>query len=547
MAIPRITTAADRIWQAALRAHSEDSLMQELAQSLRQAADAAECDLLLREGDSLVLVASTFSPELAHRVRIGKGIGLCGTAMAQARPISIESGLTKHPQFRAYPGLDEGRSESAVILPLAHEDGTGPVLSQGARSGRTLGVAMLRRPTAWAMAPDEIDRLEEAAGAVAVAIGLFRNAYELGVRRNRLGAVSEVTRILTGSPYLEEILQLLVNITAQQFGYVVVTVRLLDEEHHELVLRATQSTVKAYQRKRAIRLGESIAGRAIAQKRTIVVPEVQEEEDYIGHDLAVEQGLHSMICVPLTIRDRSVGVMSCYTGEVREFPADEIHALETIAKQAAITIEHAKLQVRHTLMQEMHHRVKNNLQQVVSLLRLQLRQSHYKSLEEALNDSLSRILAIASVHDLLSREDLDHVGIRSVAEALVQHQQQSFLPPGKQIAFLVRGDDVRLNMTQATQVALILNELLQNAVEHGYETADIGDVHITVEDRDDEIGLWVSNCGDPLPPDFAVEEQGHLGLQIVANLSRALGGSFTLRDVLGWTVAEVKFSRLGAE
>ncbi|HRF60808.1 MAG TPA: GAF domain-containing protein [Fimbriimonadaceae bacterium] len=534
MAKTNVSMVAERIWHAALAARSEDSLMQELAQSLRLMAGAAECDLLLREGESLVLMASTFAPELAHRVRIGKGIGLCGTAMAQSRPILIEQGLTNHPQFRAYPGLDEGRSESAVILPLAHEGGT-------------LGVAMLRRPTPWIADKGEINGLDEAARASALAIGLFRSACEIGARRSRLGAVTEVTRILTGSPYLEEILQLLVNITAQQFGYVVVTVRLLDEEHQELVLRATQSTVKAYQRKRAIRLGESIAGRAIAQKRTIVVPDVQREADYIGHDLAVEQGLHSMICVPLSIRDRPVGVMSCYTSEVREFAADEIHALETIANQAAISIEHAKLQVRHTLMQEMHHRVKNNLQQVVSLLRLQLRQSHYKSLEEALNDSLSRILAIASVHDLLSREDLDHVGIRSVAEALVQHQQQSFLPPGKQIAFVVRGDDVRLNMTQATQVALILNELLQNAVEHGYEAADTGDVHITVEDRDDEIGLWVSNCGDPLPAEFAAEEQGHLGLQIVANLSRALGGSFSLKDVLGWTVAEVKFSRLGAE
>ena len=301
---------------------------------------------------------------------------------------------------------------------------------------------------------------------------------------------------------MEEILQLLVNLTAQQFNYRVCTVRLLDEHRGELVLRATQAPAKAYQRKRAIKLGESIAGRAIAENRPIIVHDVQLEEDYIGHDLAVEQGLRSMICMPLTIQDRAVGVLSCYTSEIHTFGSDEIKALETLAKQAAVSIEHAKLQVRSTLMQEMHHRVKNNLQQIASLLRLQIRHSEYKSLEEALNDVLSRILAIASVHDLLSREDLDHVGLRSIADSLVQHQQASLILPDKRVSFQVRGEDVHLNMTQATQIALVLNELILNAVEHGFEITSSGEIHVNVEEKEGEVAIWVSNSGDQLPESF---------------------------------------------
>jgi two-component sensor histidine kinase len=285
----------------------------------------------------------------------------------------------------------------------------------------------------------------------------------------------------------------------------------------------------------------------MVENRPIIVADVQNEADYIGHDLAVEQGLRSMICVPLTLQDRPVGVLSCYTTEVREFSPDEIKALETLAKQAAVSIEHAKLSVRTTLMQEMHHRVKNNLQQIASLLRLQLRHSHYKSLEEAINDCLARILAIATVHDLLSREDLDHVGLRSIAETLVQHQQHSLILPDKRINFEVRGEDVRLNMTQATQVALVLNELIQNAVEHGFHETDAGDIHVTVEEREAEVSLWVSNNGDQLPPKFDPTKASNLGLQIVDNLSRALGGKFKIGDILGWTVAEVKFGRSGGE
>lgn len=518
----------------ASHAQSEDDLLSEIVTCICRAVDADACDILMKSGEGLVLRASSALPELNNRVKLGRGIGLCGKVAEAGDPIFIKKGLQTHPDNAHYPGMDDLPYESAAIIPMR-------------TSERDLGVLLLRRYQSWPMTVAEkslIGRLVETASST---IAAYERGYEAGTRTNRLGALSEVSKTISTSPYVEEILQLLVNLTAQQFNYKVCTVRLLDPTHHELVLRATQATAKAYQRKRAIRLGESIAGRAISENRPIIVPDVQVEEDYIGHDLAVQQGLRSMICVPLTMQDRVVGVLSCYTGEVRDFPADEIKALETLAKQAAVSIEHAKLQVRTTLMQEMHHRVKNSLQQVASLLRLQLRHSQYKSLEEALNDSLSRILAISSVHDLLSREDLDHVGIRSIAETLVQHQQHSLMMPDRHIAFEVRGDDVRLSMNQATQVALLLNELIQNAVEHGFHETPQGDVHVTVEERDGEVSLWVSNNGDQLPAGFDFTKQAHLGLQIVENLARGLGGKFKISEILGWTVAEVKFQRSSGE
>jgi two-component sensor histidine kinase len=284
------------------------------------------------------------------------------------------------------------------------------------------------------------------------------------------------------------------------------------------VLRATQATIKAYQKKRAIKIGESIAGRALEENRPIIVRDVQTDSEYIGHDLAVEQGLRSMICVPLSIMDKPVGVLSCYTEDVRDFASDEIKALETLAQQAALAIENAKLQVRDTLMQEMHHRVKNNLQQVASLLRLQLRAANYKTLEEALNDVLTRILAIAAVHDLLSREDLDRVGIKTIAESLVHTQQSSLILPNKEVEFSIRGDDFKLEMNQATQIAMVMNELISNAVEHGFAVANKGEIHISIEEKDNDICLWVSNSGDKLPENFDPLKTTSLGLQIVESL-----------------------------
>lgn len=513
------------------KAATEDELLADLALRLRDGCGANACDLLLDDGSGgLMLRASTAAPEFNVRVRIGAGVGVCGEVKMTGKPLFLPTGYDRHPAFARYPGIDDMHTIGAAVVPFGKD-----------------GVCLLRRDQEWKTTPSERKQIQQLAGSAAEHLEAYRAIVRTHAASDRLGALSEVSKTIARSPYVEEILQLLVNLTARQFNYRVCTVRLLDEARGELVLRATQSLAPDYQRKRAIKLGESIAGRAIAENQPIAVRDVQSEDDYIGHEQAVQQGLRSMICVPLTLQDKPIGVMSCYTADVRDFPDSEVKALETLAKQAAVSIEHAKLQVRSTLMQEMHHRVKNNLQQIASLLRLQLRHSNYKSLEEAINDILARILAISSVHDLLSREDLDTVGIRSVAEALVAHQQHSLIKPDRHIQFQVRGDDVRLSMTQATQVALLLNELIQNAVEHGFEETEAGDVHVTVEFRDGEVALWVSNSGDPLPEGFDLGKQNSLGLQIVENLSRGLGGTFKLEVILGWTVAEVKFQATGLD
>lgn len=524
-----------KLIDAMRRARDEDEFLLESAVALKEASRFEWVNVILcDESDTLVLRASTLTPVMQHRLTLGKGVGLTSVVVASNQPLFIESAASADPRYAYFPGTEHSQSESTAVAPIRDGD-------------RICGVVEFSNSKPHQMSNQQRAALTLLASSFGDALAAFQSIYRAGNQMSSLGALSEVSRIISTSPYVEEILQLLVNFTAQQFNFRVCTVRLLDETRGELVLRATQAPAKAYQRKRAIKLGESIAGRAIAENKPIIVHDVRDEADYIGHDLAAEQGLRSMICIPLTIQQRAVGVLSCYTSEIHTFSADEVQALETLAKQAAVSIEHAKLAVRHTLMQEMHHRVKNNLQQIASLLRLQMRHTEYKSLEEALSDVLSRILAIASVHDLLSREDLDHVGLRSIAETLVQHQQASLLRPDQGIRFEVRGTDTHLNMNQATQVALVLNELISNAVEHGFASGEGGEIHVNLEEKEDVISLWVSNSGDTLPADFVISRDSHLGLQIVESLSGALGGSFSLRNVFGWAVAEVTFTRQSSE
>ena len=160
-----------------------------------------------------------------------------------------------------------------------------------------------------------------------------------------------------------------------------------------------------------------------------------------------------------------------------------------------------------------------------------MRYSKYTTVEEALNDTLNRILAISSVHELLTRDDLDTVSVKKLAESIVHATQQSVVPPGKTIRVRVEGDDFILPLNKATSMALVLNELVQNAVEHGFKTLNDGRIQILLKESETELQVSVTNDGEPLPPGFMIKSADSLGLSIIETLVRGdLYGTFTLEN-----------------
>lgn len=328
-------------------------------------------------------------------------------------------------------------------------------------------------------------------------------------------------------------------------AFKICTLMLLDEDKQELVIKATQSKSKEYNKKPNIKMGESVAGRALAERRTITVYDLKTSEEYASPELVRREGLTSMVAVPLLVKNKKVGVLNCYTEKPHRFSDDEISVLTALGNHAAIAIEHAKLMVKSAIIQEMHHRVKNNLQQVASLLRLQMHYVGERTVEQVLTESLNRILAIASVHELLAREDLDIISVKKVAESIVQATAQSIIAPHKHIEMRIEGPDILLPSSQATSVALILNELVQNAIEHGFgEGYDEGRLLISLGEDAREVRLTVTNDGEPLPLDFDIKKTNSLGLQIVESLVRGdLQGRFTLTGEDHQTIAAIVFAK----
>jgi two-component sensor histidine kinase len=176
-------------------------------------------------------------------------------------------------------------------------------------------------------------------------------------------------------------------------------------------------------------------------------------------------------------------------------------------------------------IREIHHRVKNNLQTVSALLRLQGRRLDGPEAKAAINGSVQRIKSIALVHDMLSRDAGEAVPFVDILKPLVRMVEDGLLAPEQQVTFSLEGDGGIVPAEVATPLAVVLNELLQNTVDHAFDAAG-GKVVVRVHTREDRIDLEVQDDGRGLPKDFDFAASPGLGLSIVRALVVSdLGGT----------------------
>jgi two-component sensor histidine kinase len=263
---------------------------------------------------------------------------------------------------------------------------------------------------------------------------------------------------------------------------------------------------------------ESLVIRALRERRCI------EEETQEGRRVWIKKA------IPLTYCGKwSVGL--CRLLGLSLPKPRLVGALLTIHDETEVRRREQELKVKSVMIQEIHHRVKNNLQVIASLLRMQARRSQSEEVRQALHDSIGRILSVALVHEFFSQQETKVINIKDVSQRIVNHTRQGILQPDKRIRLTVNGPSIYLPAQQATTCALIINELLQNAVEHGYERKPGGTISINFRDDGDKVTIAVVDDGQGLPEDFSLEQADSLGLQIVQTLVQDdLKGQFELRE-----------------
>jgi len=193
---------------------------------------------------------------------------------------------------------------------------------------------------------------------------------------------------------------------------------------------------------------------------------------------------------------------------------------------------HTSLKEKEVLLKEIHHRVKNNLQVISSLLYLQGSQIRDYQTAQVFKDSQSRVKAMALVHERLYRSsDLARIDFAGYVQDVTHHLLRSYESSQRNIRLKIEVDPVSLNIDTAIPCALIVNELVSNSLKYAFPNALDGEIRIRLTQRDDEnLNLVISDNGIGFPHDFSMERTDSLGLQLVHNLTSQLNGTVRCRN-----------------
>ncbi|AWM12788.1 hypothetical protein DI487_02150 [Flavobacterium sediminis] len=201
---------------------------------------------------------------------------------------------------------------------------------------------------------------------------------------------------------------------------------------------------------------------------------------------------------------------------------------------------------KETLLREIHHRVKNNLQIISSLLNMQSKDVKNDDILYLLKEGQNRIQAMSLIHQkLYQSEDIDKVDIENYVKDLTTFLSQMYIGDSKRITVNIYAHKCKFDFETAVPLGLVINELVSNAYKHAFIDQSQGTIKIEIESLGDlDYELKVSNNGIPLPEDFSMENQKSLGLKIVSILSRQLRGSFEIKKEGKFTTFIVMFKNL---
>lgn len=495
---------------------------------------------LLEDGNRLVLRATNGLNTAmigSHSLAIGEGI--TGWTARHGKPVTVADAW-QDERFRYVPSLQEEQFHGWLSVPIILFR-TGE--SAAADANKLVGVLGLMTRAIKEFTAEEVAFVEAVAGQVAIAI---ENARLYGLTDNRLRekveqleALQRVNATIASSLDIEDVLEQM----ARQAAHITATdmagIFVLDERSNLMRMAASYNMTDAYQGI-AVPVGEGAIGLAVAERKPVVVFDAQEDPRLQAQSVArwvIEEGYRSMFSVPVMSRGRVLGGVSVYTRERREFTSDQIHMLSAFADDAAIAIDNARLyeetrkalEMKSVLLQELHHRVKNNLQMMASLLRMQMRRTKSDEARSTLAVTYSQIESLSAAHDLLSQDtgasgtQMGRATVGEIARRVADIAIADLLPREKRVTFCASEAHADVGARRATLLALILNEVFCNSIEHGFASREVGEVTVTAQRLMDPNGsgtieVIVQDDGDGLPAGFDPNRDAGLGLTIMQRL-----------------------------
>ncbi len=294
-------------------------------------ADSVFIYLFDDKKENLVLMAS----KTGHKKDIGNlvlkiGEGITGWVARENKTVAIKHHAYKDPRFKSFDVLPEDKFEAFLSVPIIYK-------------GKAIGVVNVQHKSEQDYSQTSVNLLEMIAKQVGGVLDHAKLFEETRKKALQFDSLVKVSQSITSERYLDEILNLIVVVTAEMLNSKICSVMLLDEKGVDLSIKATQSLSPEYKSKPNIKVENSLTGEVIKTKKPAIVYDVRSEAKYAYRDLAAKEGLTSMVAVPMIVKDKAIGVINVYTKQMHKFTDEEINVLQMIANQAAVAVENTKL------------------------------------------------------------------------------------------------------------------------------------------------------------------------------------------------------------
>jgi len=272
-------------------------------------------------------------PRLIGKIAVKVGEGITGWVAENAELVAIDRNAGKDPRFKVFNNLPEDRYDAFLSVPII------------VPPDKVIGVinVQYRKPHSHTHAERTLISIigHQVGGAIENA-----RLYEETKRRNmQLSTLSEVSQIAASGQYLDEMLQLIVNMLGETMPARVCSIMLVDQKKNELVLKAAKCSSQDYWKKPNLKIGKSLISRVVKKGKALMVKDVTKEADYLYPELAKKEGVRSLVSVPMIAKGTVIGLVNVYSDEGRVFSDDDMRVLTTVAGQAALAIENTNLAV----------------------------------------------------------------------------------------------------------------------------------------------------------------------------------------------------------
>jgi predicted ATPase/two-component sensor histidine kinase len=285
-------------------------------------------------------------------------------------------------------------------------------------------------------------------------------------------------------------------------------------------------------------LPESVMQYVVRTREMVLLDDAQRANQFSDDSYFSRRHRRSVLCIPLLKQTELVGVLYLENNLTPyAFTPARIALLVLLAGQVALSLESASLEEKDALLKEVHHRVKNNLQLISSLLSLQAARITDPAVVELLTDSRNRIRSMSLVHEnLYQAGNFSKISMASHIQSLCVHLSHAYEAASQHTEFTIEVSDLCLDINQAITCGLIVNELVSNALKHAFPDKRAGRVRVELRPLDGHrLVLVVSDDGVGLPLGLDLARVGSLGLQLVHDLTDQLHGTVEVSRDLGTT------------